>query len=257
MKTKKKSSRIYTAVIIFIILLAAALYFYKERPNLKLPILDNIDYLCNFNVKVSGDSMAPFLTQGKTYSFDKCFAPEEIKSGVVVNYNDGGTIRLGIIREIINNGIDNVYKISNERDYLKINPVLLSDIYGIYQVDTSETKYVTKENDKKQDLFTRVAIAKIPLTGDVDRDSPEETSSFSRRRDKFCLLTDAKEQLYNYGVTIQNLGTKEILKRTSDQVLRAGYNIDCEPVTLESGRYILVGTQENEQLFQFKFEITD
>jgi len=255
---KFNSSRLYIWIFSILILLLAALYLYKERPNVKLPVLENISYLCKFNTKASSGSMSPFLEQNKTYQFDKCFESDELEEGLIVVYNANGTTRIGIIRTITNNGAENIYRISNERDCTNVNSVLLTDIYGVYQADTSASKYIpeqARDYMENKDIFNQVSLAKIPLNGDVDKDLPKQTNSFNKTQDKFCLVTDSKEQIIGYGFVIQNKDSKKIINRTDGQILKAGYNIDCNPIDLPVGGYTIFGTENHNQIYQFDFTI--
>lgn len=257
---KSRRSSIYIYIFSFLVLLAAALYLYKERPNYKLPVLENIDFLCKFNTKVGSDSMNPFLQQNQTYEFNKCFQPSELKSGLIVTYNAKGTTRIGIIREIISNGIEDVYRISNERDYTNVNPVLLAGIYGIYKTDVSTSKYIkeqARDYSDNKDIFNQIYLAKIPLNGDVDKNLPERTNSFNKKQDKFCIVSDNKEQFYGYGFVIQNKDSKKVLARVEDQILKSGQNVDCNPIDLPSGEYTIVGTQNLAVIYQFDFAVTN
>lgn len=257
-KAKFNSSRVYIWIFSLLILVLAALYLYKERPNVKLPVLDNIGYLCKFNTKAGSDSMSPFLKQNETYQFDKCFKPNELKEGLIATYNANGTTRIGIIRTIINNGVEDIYRISNERDNTNVNSVLSTDIYGVYQADTSTSKYTpeqARDYTENKDFFNQVNLAKIPLSGDVDKDLPEKTNSFSKKQDKFCLVTDSKKQILGYGFVIQNKDSKKIIARADDQILKSGRNIDCNPIDLPAGKYTIIGTQNHNQIYQFDFSV--
>lgn len=255
-RIKRKKLSFYQLLTVIVILLLAFLYLYKERPNYKIPVLDKIDYLCQFNVKLASNSMEPFLKNGQSYQFNKCFDAAALIPGKIVSYNDNNTTRIGIIRQIFNNGAEDVYVISNERDN-KLNNALLLDIYGTNDTDTSATKHILSPN--AEEILSTDAIpshiAKIPKGYGIEISTPQQTTVFNKKTDQFCIITESPEQIYHYRKVIKKINPDKIIKRGEDSVLRQGYNIECSEIDFDIGEYKIIGTKNYQMIFSYNFEI--
>ncbi len=123
---RKKVAGIISAVII--LLIVSVVLIVKFVPLKDIPFISQSDSpiakaLCVYPVKVSGDSMEPFLHSGETVNFDKCFEKMELRLGQVVLYKDGAVMRMGIVRSIQNAG-RLVYNVSNEAFAQQTNSIL-------------------------------------------------------------------------------------------------------------------------------------
>jgi len=137
MKTKKLILNIIIAIIVLAIV--AIVIWVKFVPTQKISFLAKQDShsaisqaLCNYPVKVVGDSMEPVLHNGKTINFNKCFEPEGLAVGQVVAYKSEPMFKIGVVREIVTGESGKYYQVSPASRTGDISQVLPDNIVAIY-----------------------------------------------------------------------------------------------------------------------------
>ena len=199
----KSAGKIVGVIIIFLIaLVVLGIKFYPVRDieflrNNTNPISKII---CTYSVKVSGDSMEPFLQPNTTVSFDKCFDENDLKVGTVIIFKVGAVQRLGIIRSIQNFGRI-VYKVSNETNSHELTDVLLDEIVGLKDLDTSLTSYKPNQEEsistELSDYMSRAYLGTIPRSAALESTKIKETTNFNLNSDKFCYVVNPIKDLVN------------------------------------------------------------
>lgn len=131
MNKKTKNIIIYSLAGL-IVLLALVYKFLPAKIIIGIAGQDNpvSEVLCTMPVKISGDSMAPFLENGKRVEFSKCFQPEDIDENSVIMFKDGDINRLAVVSKVENGNIKLFQP--NRRDRV-INDITSEDIVAIYK----------------------------------------------------------------------------------------------------------------------------
>ncbi|MFH1427883.1 MAG: hypothetical protein ABIG60_05155 [Patescibacteria group bacterium] len=88
--------------------------------------------LCNYPVKVTGDSMNPLFKHGETINFNKCFEGELLQIDGVVVHDAGNVMRIGVVREVIEGESGQYYKISPEGRQEDISDVFPDNVVAVY-----------------------------------------------------------------------------------------------------------------------------
>ena len=125
--------------IVFAIIVVLIIIWVKFVPTQKISFLAEQDKdsaisqaLCNYPVKVSGDSMNPLLKNGETINFNKCFEAETLQVADVIIHDAGNVMKIGVVREIIEGESGRYYKISPEGRQGDISDVFPDKVVAIY-----------------------------------------------------------------------------------------------------------------------------
>lgn len=136
-KNFKKSISII--LIVFAVIILLIIIWVKFVPVQKISFLTEQDKdsaisqaLCNYPVKVSGDSMSPLFTNGETINFNKCFEGEVLQVEDVVVHDAGNVMKIGVIREIVEGESGQYYKISPEGRQGDVSDVFPDKIIAVY-----------------------------------------------------------------------------------------------------------------------------
>lgn len=136
---KKKKLIISAVIIVFVVIIVLIVIWVKFVPTQKISFLaeqnkDSIisKTLCNYPVKVSGDSMSPLFENGETINFNKCFKAEGLQKDDVVVFDSGNIMKIGVVREIVPGESGRYYKISQEARKDDISDVFPEKIIAIY-----------------------------------------------------------------------------------------------------------------------------
>ncbi|MFH1537119.1 MAG: hypothetical protein ABID45_03965 [Patescibacteria group bacterium] len=126
-------------LVVFTIIVLLIIIWVKFVPTQKISYLTEQDpdsaisqALCNYPVKVTGDSMNPLFKHGETINFNKCFEGEVLQIDNVVVHDAGSVMRIGVIREIVEGESGQYYKISPEGRQGDISDVFPDKIIAIY-----------------------------------------------------------------------------------------------------------------------------
>lgn len=137
MKTKKLILNILIAVIVLAII--AVIVWVKFVPTQKISFLAKQDSgsavsqaLCNYPVKVAGDSMEPLLHSGETINFNKCFESEGLAVGQVITYKNGPLMRIAVVREIVEGESGKYYQASPAGRTGDLSQVFPDSIVAVY-----------------------------------------------------------------------------------------------------------------------------
>jgi hypothetical protein len=206
----------------------------------KVPIVDKL--LCNFSVKVSGDSMNPIIKPGTSVNLSRCFEEKDLTVGTVVLFQDNSALRFSIIRYIL--PLEQiVYKISNEKTPELFQDVIKEEIVGInHELDVSKTKYQAKQNLESfilnpSEFISDFYLGKIPKGMGIENTSVSRTTSFSRANDKFCDVIVPKKRLTNVDTEIINTQTQEKIPLGNNIIfdLIPSPNINCADFGSQQG----------------------
>ena len=123
--------------VIFVILIALLIVFIRFMPARKMPTVLKSNktvskVLCIYPVQVRGSSMEPMIKEGSRVNFNKCFNQNELEVNNVVLFNDRGSKRISIIREVIEAQDKIIYKVSQEAridEIMEINPEQIMAVY--------------------------------------------------------------------------------------------------------------------------------
>lgn len=126
-------------LVVFTIIVLLIIIWVKFVPTQKISFLAEQDKdstisqaLCNYPVKVTGDSMNPLFTHGETINFNKCFEGEALQIDDVVIHDAGSVMKIGVIREIVEGESGQYYKISPQGRQGDISDVFPDKIVAIY-----------------------------------------------------------------------------------------------------------------------------
>jgi hypothetical protein len=133
--------KVLTIILILAVAAVAGVFLFNRFfPNLEIPFLSE-DYspvkslVCAYPVRVSGDSMEPLFKSGALVSFDKCISEVkgDLAAGTVIMFQQGGPLRLAVIREKRQDGRGIYYKASPEARPLDLSDVLPDEISAVYR----------------------------------------------------------------------------------------------------------------------------
>jgi len=222
-KIMKIIQKIFKWFFYFFLLLIITIPFWISKVPLEhisflvgqTPVVDK--YLCEYEVKVSGDSMSPLIEPGTTIKLNRCFDEGDLTEGIVVLFGKDGEYHLGVIRHIL--PLDPViYKISNERPNERLQDMVLTEITAIStEIDTSRSSYQFNESIESlvldpTDYVSDLYLGKIPRGVGIEMAEVEKTDSFIRAEDKFCMVVVPKKELAFVDIEIINAQSKEIIK---------------------------------------------
>jgi hypothetical protein len=234
-------------VFVFLILLFSFPLWIGQVPLGKLSsligktqLLDK--YICNYSIKVAGDSMAPVISSGTNLVLNRCFREEDLSAGTVVLFGKNEDYHLGIIRHIL--PLDPViYKISNERPNERLQDMVLAEIVAINkEIDTSKSVYKGPQDlDSlildKDEYVHELYLGKIPRGYGEEMAEVKKTDTFLKDKDKFCMVVVPKKELAFVDIEIINSQTKEAVNLGKQIVfnVRAKPNINCDDFGEEPG----------------------
>ncbi len=92
---------------------------------------------CAYPVKVAGDSLAPYLNEGETKLFDKCFSVDDLQPETIIAWQDEAAVRLGIISKINKLDSEMVYEVVQPNRPDRVNVVTFSAIVAFYHQDSA------------------------------------------------------------------------------------------------------------------------
>ena len=131
----------------------------------KLVVVDK--YICNFSTKINGEAMSSLIISGTEVEISRCFKETDLIENIFVLYNDGSSLRPGIIRHILS--LDPIiYKISDEKAPQLLHDVIKEEIIGINKnIDVRKSNYQTKQKSESfilnaNEFLTDLYLAKIP-----------------------------------------------------------------------------------------------
>lgn len=261
---RKKIAGIISSVII--LLIVSVVLIVKFVPLNEIPFISQSDspiaeVLCVYPVKVSGDSMEPFLHVGETVNFDKCFEKMDLRLGQVVLYKDGAVMRMGIIRSVQDVG-RLVYNVSNEVRAEEVNSVLPDEVVGILDIDTSSSRYQAGESevmvdDNLANYMSEAYLAKIPRGGGIETSDVVESAEFDLRQDKFCFVVNPIKDIRNVDFVISVQRSDEEVIAINDVIFQPGENVNCddELIKLDKGDYFFKIFAENILLKSIPFRV--
>ena len=93
-----KKSNIFLIIILIIVLIFIGLRFLPTN-ILKNVFGDNNPLACSYSIKVVGDSMEPYLSNGDLIFFNKCFNSDDLIKDTIIAFKEKDIIRIGIIQE--------------------------------------------------------------------------------------------------------------------------------------------------------------
>ncbi len=250
LKEMRKKKIILIIIIIFVLLIVGAALFIRFVPVEDIDFIRESDSpvaeaICSYPVTISSESMVPFFSADETVTFDKCFESDEIIVGAVVVYEGGGAQRLGIVREIQDEG-RLVYKVSNEARPQDLANVLEDEVLGINDTDTSSSVYdysdVEEINTELLEYMSEAYLGTIPRGAGLETADIQRASDFDLEVDKFCYIVNPIVDLANVDYVITAEGSDEALVEITDVMYSPGENINCDdnPLDLEGGDYVFV-----------------
>lgn len=129
---------IFIIVIILVVIIVAIFIWVRFVPLNKLDFLKNQEgpvsqVLCLYPVKVSGQSMEPLLTANTKVNFNKCFTEEDLVKDAIIVFKANSSMRLCVIREIVTQDGQTIYKVSPAAKEPDLVEVILEQIVAIYK----------------------------------------------------------------------------------------------------------------------------
>jgi hypothetical protein len=199
----------------------------------KVPLVDK--YACQINVQVSGDAMSPLISQGANITLNRCFSTNNLSIGTVILYDKNSESHLSVIRHILNlNPI--VYKISNEQLNQRLQDIIFENIVAISNdFDINNSSYQPKGNSDSflinpKEYISELYLGKIPRGVGIEIAKVEKTDTFSKNRDKFCLVISPKKELNSVNTEIIDTNTQKIVKSSQNFIInnKPNPNINCQ-----------------------------
>jgi hypothetical protein len=159
--SKKIKNIIIYSLVSLIILLVLLYKFLPAHIIFNTIGKDNIvsSVLCAVPVKVSGESMEPFLKSDKRINLTKCFEPDEIKENTVVMFRDDSVNRLAVIKNI---NEDTIQLFQPNRINRKINDITIEDIIAIYDKKFTDDISENDEDDDEDELNQELESITVP-----------------------------------------------------------------------------------------------
>lgn len=240
--------KLFKYLFIIVVLLILSFPFWISKVPLqhlsflvgKSQIADN--YLCKYPIQVSGDSMSPVISQGSSIELNRCFDENDLSEGMVVLFGKDSEYHLGIIRHIL--PLDPIiYKISSERANERLQDIIKEEIVAISKdIDTSNSSYQLEESleslilDPKE-YVSDLYLGKIPRGYGEEMAEVEGTSTFSKDKDKFCMVVMPKKELAFVDIEIINTQNKETVVSNKNIVfnVQPKPNINCQDFGNEQG----------------------
>ncbi|MCL5094354.1 MAG: hypothetical protein M1355_04450 [Patescibacteria group bacterium] len=243
---KKKLAGIFAGLTI--LLTAALIIGWKFIPINKIPFISQgnnfaAKALCKYPVKVGSDSMEPFLKNGTTVDFDRCFESTELTNGKIIVYKESIVQRIAIIRGTQNAGRF-VYRVSNEKNPQGLDNVLPSDIVAVLDLDTSASKYVANEQDLAVDqniehYMSEAYLAAIPKGSGIELATLAKTTEFDLKNNKFCFVVNPIKDLTDVDFVVTPENSDKEVYVISDVLYKPGENKNCyDDVKIGSGNYV-------------------
>jgi hypothetical protein len=196
----------------------------------KSSVVDKL--VCNFSTKVSGQSMNPVIKPGTAVGLTRCFEEKDLTQNTVALYLDNSSMRFGVIRHILDlNPV--VYKISDEKSPELLHDIIKEEIIGItHDIDVSKTKYQAQKKTesfilKPNDFLADFYLGKIPRGYGEEMAEVEKASTFSKDKDKFCMIVIPKKELTFVDIEIIDAQTEETIISNKKIV----FNVRPEPNT--------------------------
>lgn len=264
---------LYSLISLFIVICTLPLWIkfvptkYVTLLTGKLDVVDSV--VCNFSVKVVGESMNPLIAPGSTVKVDRCFGEENLNEGTVIMFDDGSNSRFGIIRHVL--ALDPVvYKVSDEKASDLLHDVIKAEVIGIASdIDVSDSKYQAKQGVEEfildaDEFLSDFYLASIPRGMGIESSVMKEGTVFSRNEDKFCYVILPKKDLRNIDTEIIDVKTQEIFPQGTGIVFDASItpNINCKEfgigigkLDLDTGVYRYRLLMDHQVLADVRFEV--
>ncbi len=227
-------------LFIFIFILLTLPLWLRHLPNnLISPLIGKSaltdKFLCQYQIKISGQSMNPLITPGTDIILNRCFNQTDLAIGTIALFNQGQTPHLGIIRHIL--PLEPiVYKISDEKAPQLLHDCIYGDIIAITnQINTDNSIYRSEKDiqsfiiDSKE-FVSDLYLAKIPKGTGIEMSTPQNTTTFSIAKDKFCYVVYPKQKLSNVDTQIIDSSTQQIITQSNSLVFDLNLipNINCD-----------------------------
>jgi hypothetical protein len=276
MKVIKKLTKYLLAIILVnvLILIFSFPIWIKAIPNKyisllagKVAVVDNL--VCTFSTQIKGESMNPLIAPGGSLELNRCFKEEDLTEGTIIFFEDGPSLRFGIIRHIL--PLDQVvYKVSDEKAPELLYDVIKEEITAINKsVDVAKSKYQAEQKTESlildsSEFLTDFYLAKIPKGTGIETATVERTASFFREKDKFCFVIAPKKNLIGVELEISNTKTGEKVSLGKDIIFTAGSkpNINCLDfgssqgmLNLDPGTYQYRFLMNHQALADIQFEV--
>ncbi len=228
-------------------------------------------YLCSYSVQISGQSMSPLLATGSSLSLDRCFSENDLREGTVVLFEEGSSVRMGIIRHILS--LENtIYKISDEKTPTLYHDKLFEEIVAISNdVETTQSVYVLEGDEDNFILsadkyLSEFFLAKIPKGLGLENSEIEKTQVFNLNEDKFCYGIKPKVDMYGVSIEILNKETGNKSQTGENIVFNSSstVNINCKEfgddtgmLDIKPGKYQYRLLLNHQVLERIDFEVTN
>jgi len=226
-------------------------------------------YLCNYSIKVGGQSMNPLIPAGTSVNLTRCFEEQNLIVGAVVLYQDNSNLRFSIIRHVLpTNPI--VYKISDEKAPELLHDIVQSEIRGItHDIDVGKSSYKGGQDAesfilKSDEYLTELYLAKIPKGAGIETSTLEKVTTFSLVKDKFCSMIVPKINLTGVEIEVLDAKTQNTISLGKNIVFNtnAKPNINCMDfgsglgmLNLKPGKYYYRFFLNHQILKNIQFEV--